>query len=98
MAFAQIQNQWDRLRADQSFINRAVDQILRWTTAVAYSAPDATKDTVREGQKFVACAALVMLLTSATRVEAEGGDRVLVVPGERSCKKRTVSLPRPMSA
>ena len=91
MAFAQNQDQWDRLRADQSFINSSVNQNLRRTTAVAYPVRVATKDAVLGGQKFVAGAALSMLRTLANHVEAEFDEQILIVPGELSREKRTVS-------
>ena len=73
MAFAQNPEQWDRLRADRSLINSAVEEILRWTTAVIYFVRTATKDTVLGGQKIGAGEALMMLYASANRDEAEFG-------------------------
>jgi len=73
VAFAQNPEQWDRLRADRSLINSAVEEILRWTTAVIYFVRTATKDTVLGGQKIGAGEALMMLYASANRDEAEFG-------------------------
>jgi cytochrome P450 len=73
VAFAQNPDQWDRLRADRSLVNSAVEEILRWTTAVIYFIRTATKDTVLGGQKIGAGEALLMLYASANRDEAEFG-------------------------
>jgi hypothetical protein len=73
VAFTKNQNQWDRMRADQSLINSAIDQNLRRTTAVYYSVGAASKSNVLGGQKIVAGEALMMLRTSANGVEAEFG-------------------------
>jgi len=73
VAFAQNPEEWDRLRADRSLINSAVEEILRWTTAVIYFVRTATKDTVLGGQKIGAGEALMMLYASANRDEAEFG-------------------------
>jgi cytochrome P450 len=73
VAFAQNPEQWDRLRADRSLINSAVEEILRWTTAVIYFVRTATKDTELGGQKIGAGEALMMLYASANRDEAEFG-------------------------
>jgi cytochrome P450 len=73
VAFARNPDQWDRLRADRSLINSAVEEILRWTTAVIYFVRTATKDTVLGGQKIGAGEALMMLYASANRDEAEFG-------------------------
>ena len=73
VAFAQHPEQWDRLRADRSLVNSAVEEILRWTTAVIYFVRTATKDTVLGGQKIGAGEALMMLYASANRDEAEFG-------------------------
>jgi cytochrome P450 len=73
VAFAQNPEEWDRLRADRSLINSAVEEILRWTTAVIYFVRTATKDTVLGGQKIGAGEALMMLYASANRDESEFG-------------------------
>ena len=73
VAFAQNPEQWDRLRADRSLVNSAVEEILRWTTAVIYFVRTATVDTVLGGQAIAAGEAIMMLYASANRDEAEFG-------------------------
>ena len=73
VAFAQNPEQWDRLRADRSLVNSAVEEILRWTTAVIYFVRTATVDTVLGGQPIAAGEAIMMLYASANRDEAEFG-------------------------
>ena len=73
VAFAHNPDQWDRLRADRSLVNSAVEEILRWTTAVIYFVRTATVDTVLGGQPIAAGEAIMMLYASANRDEAEFG-------------------------
>ncbi|NCY17522.1 MAG: cytochrome P450, partial [Actinobacteria bacterium] len=73
VAFAQHPQQWDRLRADRSLVNSAVEEILRWTTAVIYFIRTATVDTELGGVKIGAGESLMMLYASANRDEAEFG-------------------------
>lgn len=73
VAFAENPEQWDRLRADRSLVNSAVEEILRWTTAVIYFMRTATVDTELGGRRISAGDPVVMLYASANRDEAEFG-------------------------
>jgi cholest-4-en-3-one 26-monooxygenase len=73
VAFAENPEQWNRLRADRSLVNPAVEEILRWTTAVIYFMRTATADTVLGGQAIAAGDPVVMIYASANRDEAEFG-------------------------
>jgi len=73
VAFAEHPDQWERLRADRSLVGPAVEEILRWTTAVIYFMRTATTDTQLGGQAVAAGDPVVMLYASANRDEAEFG-------------------------
>jgi cytochrome P450 len=73
VAFAEHPDQWDRLRADRSLVAPAVEEILRWTTAVIYFMRTATTDTELGGQAIAAGDPVVMLYASANRDDAEFG-------------------------
>jgi cytochrome P450 len=57
LACAERPGEWERLRADRSLVPRAVEEILRWTSATAYNRRTATRDvelggaTIRAGEK-----------------------------------------------
>ena len=72
-ALAQYPDQWSRLVADRSLIPTAVDEILRWTTAVIYFMRTATRDTELGGVPIDAGDPVVMVYASANRDEAEFG-------------------------
>lgn len=73
VALAENPDQWARLVADRSLIPSAVEEILRWTTAVIYFMRTATVDTVLGGQQISAGDPVVMVYASANRDEAEFG-------------------------
>lgn len=73
VAFAENPEQWDRLVADRSLVASAVEEVLRWTTAVVYFMRTATADTVLGGQPIAAGDPVVMLYASANRDEAQFG-------------------------
>jgi cytochrome P450 len=73
VALAENPDQWARLVADRSLIPSAVEEILRWTTAVIYFMRTATADTVLGGQRISAGDPVVMVYASANRDEAEFG-------------------------
>ncbi len=73
VALAQNPDQWARLVADRSLVPSAVEEILRWTTAVIYFMRTATKDTVLGGEAVAAGDAVVMVYSSANFDEVEFG-------------------------
>lgn len=73
VALAENPDQWARLVADRSLIPSAVEEILRWTTAVIYFMRTATVDTVLGGKQISAGDPVVMVYASANRDEAEFG-------------------------
>ncbi len=73
VALAENPDQWARLVADRSLIPSAVEEILRWTTAVIYFMRTAAVDTVLGGQQIRAGDPVVMVYASANRDESEFG-------------------------
>ena len=73
VALAENPDQWARLVADRSLVAGAVEEILRWTTAVIYFMRTATKDVVLGGQAVAAGEPIVMVYASANQDEAEFG-------------------------
>ena len=59
--------------ADRSLVPSAVEEILRWTTAVIYFMRTATVDTVLGGQSISAGDPIVLVYASANRDEAVFG-------------------------
>jgi cytochrome P450 len=73
VALAENPEQWDRLVADRSLVPSAVEEILRWTTAVIYFMRTATKDVVLGGQAVAAGDPIVMVYASANLDPEEFG-------------------------
>lgn len=73
VALAENPDQWARLVADRSLLPSAVEEILRWTTAVIYFMRTATTDTVLGDQQISAGEPVVLVYASANRDEAEFG-------------------------
>ena len=73
VALAENPDQWRRLVDDRSLVAPAVEEILRWTTAVIYFMRTATTDTVLGGVPVAAGEPVVMVYASANRDEAEFG-------------------------
>jgi len=73
IALAQNPDQWSRLVADRSLIPSAVEEILRWTTAVIYFMRTATADTILGGQQIQAGDPVVLVYASANRDDTEFG-------------------------
>ncbi len=73
VALAENPDQWARLVADRSLVASAVEEILRWTTAVIYFMRTATRDTELGGVPVAAGEPVVMVYASANRDEAEFG-------------------------
>ncbi len=72
-ALATNPDQWRRLVEDRSLVPTAVEEILRWTTAVISFMRTATQDTTLAGQAIGAGDPLLMLYASANRDEAQFG-------------------------
>ena len=73
VALAQNPDQWQRLVDDRSLVPSAVEEILRWTTAVIYFMRTATEDTMLGGVPVAAGDPVVMVYASANLDEAEFG-------------------------
>lgn len=73
VALAENPDQWARLVADRSLVAGAVEEILRWTTAVIYFMRTATRDVVLGGQSVAAGEPIVMVYASANQDEDEFG-------------------------
>jgi cytochrome P450 len=69
VAFSQFPDQWARLRADRSLVDSAVEEILRWTTAVLHFCRTAAVDTEIDGHPIAAGDKVLMSYLSANRDE-----------------------------
>ena len=73
VAFSQHPEQWARLRADRGLVDSAVEEILRWTTAVIHFLRTAAVDTQIDGHPIARGDTVLMSYTSANRDEAVFG-------------------------
>ena len=67
MAFADNPDQWDRLVADPSLMDQAVDEVIRWATPVIHMRRTAAADTVLAGTEIAAGDKVVMWYAGANR-------------------------------
>jgi hypothetical protein len=68
-AFLEHPDELDKLRRDPGLIDRAVEEIVRWTSPVNYMKRTAVEDTELRGQAISAGDALVLFYASANRDE-----------------------------
>jgi len=73
LGFAEHPGQWEALRADRSLIDPAVEEVLRWSTAVTHFFRTAVIDTEIGGVPVAAGDKVFMSYTSANRDEAAFG-------------------------
>src|SRR5215471_7185455 len=73
VAFSERPDQWDRLRDDPAVVDRAVEEILRWTTPVVYFMRTTTREVTVGDRTLPAGAPVVLHYLSANRDEAEFG-------------------------
>lgn len=78
VAFSEHPDQWDRVRqavaeGDTALVDSAVEEILRWTTPVAYFLRTTTRPVELGGQSLPAGAPTMLLYLSANRCEQEFG-------------------------
>ena len=73
VALAENPEQWTRLVEDRSLVGPAVEEILRWTTAVIYFMRTANRDVVLGGTEVSAGDPIVMIYASANRDPDEFG-------------------------
>jgi cytochrome P450 len=73
VALAEHPEQWERLRADRSLVGPAVEEILRWSTAVTHFFRTAAVDTEIGGVRIAKGDKVCMSYTSANRDEAAFG-------------------------
>ncbi len=69
MALAQHPEQWERLRTDDSLIDSAVEEILRWTSPVIQFTRTATEDYTLRGVKISKGESVCLFYPSANRDE-----------------------------
>ena len=67
MAFADNPDQWNRLVADPSLMDQAVDEVIRWATPVIHMRRTAAQDTVLAGTEIAAGDKVVMWYAAANR-------------------------------
>ena len=73
LALAQHPEQWEQLRNDRSLIPSAVEEILRWTTAVISFMRTATHDTTLGGVALASGDPVLMIYAAANRAPAAFG-------------------------
>lgn len=69
IALLEHPDQYERLRADRSLLDTAVDEMLRWWTPVMHFRRTAVQDTVLSGQEIKAGDKVVVWFSSANRDE-----------------------------
>lgn len=74
MALAANPDEWDRLIADRSLVDSAVEEILRWSTPLMYMRRTAAHDTRLSGTQISAGDKVVMWYSSANRDESAFSD------------------------
>jgi len=74
LALLENPGEWRKLRDDAGLVDRAVEEIVRWTTPVIQFCRTATEDVEIRGVKIEAGQILVMLYGSANRDEDVFGD------------------------
>ena len=67
MAFADNPDQWDRLVAEPTLMESAVEEIIRWATPVLHMRRTAAEDTELAGTKIAAGDKVVMWYAAANR-------------------------------
>jgi cytochrome P450 len=73
VAFSENPDQWARLRREPHLVDRAVDEILRWTTPVVYFMRTTTRPVTLDGRSIPAGAPVVLHYMSANRDKTEFG-------------------------
>jgi cytochrome P450 len=69
LAFCESPEQWERLRADQSLMPAAVEEILRWSSPISHFARVATQDVEFRGHTVHKDDQLALYFASANRDE-----------------------------
>jgi len=70
LAFLEHPEQWQRLVREPALLDRAVEEVLRWTTPVVQMARTAAEDVELAGQRIRKGELVVMFYASANRDEA----------------------------
>jgi cytochrome P450 len=73
VAFSEHPAEWARLRADPASVDRAVDEVLRWTTPVVYFMRTTTRPVTVRGVDLPAGTPVVLHYLAANRDEDEFG-------------------------
>lgn len=73
VAFAEHPEQWARLRTEPALVDRAVDEVLRWTTPVVYFMRTTTREVTVGDVDLPPGAPVVLHYLAANRDEAEFG-------------------------
>ncbi|HLK01512.1 MAG TPA: cytochrome P450 [Streptosporangiaceae bacterium] len=71
LAFAQFPEQWDRLRADESLLESATDEVLRWTCPTHFMRRTAATGTTLGGARIRKGDKVILWYVSGNRDEAE---------------------------
>jgi len=74
LAFCEHPDQWDRLRADQTLLEPATEELLRWTCPTHFMRRTATADTQLGGATIRAGDKVVLWYVSGNRDETEFAD------------------------
>jgi len=69
LAFLEHEEQWERLKRDESLLEPAVEEILRWATPVIHMARTASEDTELRGVRIAKGDLLALFYPSANRDE-----------------------------
>ena len=69
LAFCELPDQWEKLRAHPELLPDAVEEILRWVTPISYFARTATEDCELQGTKIGAGDKVALYWASANRDE-----------------------------
>ncbi len=67
IAFAENPDQWDRLMADRTLVEKAVDEVIRWATPVLHMRRTAAEDTELAGTQIAKGDKVVMWYAAANR-------------------------------
>lgn len=74
LAFSEHRGEWDKLRANESLLPDAVEEILRWVTPISHFTRTATEDYELRGTKIRTGDQVALYFASANRDEEVFGD------------------------
>jgi cytochrome P450 len=71
LAFAQFPGQWERLRADETLLETATDEVMRWTCPTHFMRRTAAQDTTLGGKQIHKGDKVILWYVSGNRDDAE---------------------------